>query len=115
MISRHLDARADKDLVKLSSAAARNFRISPVAPTRGRQCSQPIGQPPTFWKRYIKRQRDELVEPAMNGLPIDSSWISIYQDQGIVGEVLVGCDLHAPAANGSLSGTGAHESVWHSF
>ncbi|HEV3313195.1 MAG TPA: O-antigen ligase family protein [Chloroflexota bacterium] len=25
-----------------------------------------------------------------NGLPIDSSWISIYQDQGIVGEVLVG-------------------------
>jgi len=28
--------------------------------------------------------------PAMNGLPIDSSWISIYQDQGIVGEVLVG-------------------------
>jgi O-antigen ligase len=26
---------------------------------------------------------------AMNGLPIDSSWISIYQDQGIVGEVLV--------------------------
>jgi O-antigen ligase len=28
--------------------------------------------------------------PAVNGLPIDSSWISIYQDQGIVGEVLVG-------------------------
>ena len=28
--------------------------------------------------------------PAMNGLPIDSSWISIYQDQGIIGEVLVG-------------------------
>jgi len=28
--------------------------------------------------------------PAMNGLPIDSSWISIYQDQGIVGDVLVG-------------------------
>ena len=27
--------------------------------------------------------------PAANGLPIDSSWISIYQDQGIVGEVLV--------------------------
>ena len=27
--------------------------------------------------------------PATNGLPIDSSWISIYQDQGIVGEVLV--------------------------
>ena len=27
---------------------------------------------------------------AENGLPIDSSWISIYQDQGIVGEVLVG-------------------------
>lgn len=27
---------------------------------------------------------------AVNGLPIDSSWISIYQDQGIVGEVLVG-------------------------
>jgi O-antigen ligase len=25
-----------------------------------------------------------------NGLPIDSSWISIYQDQGIVGELLVG-------------------------
>jgi len=29
-------------------------------------------------------------DPAENGLPIDSSWISIYQDQGIVGEVLVG-------------------------
>ena len=28
--------------------------------------------------------------PAMNGLPIDSSWISIYQDQGIFGDVLVG-------------------------
>jgi O-antigen ligase len=28
-----------------------------------------------------------------NGLPIDSSWISIYQDQGIVGEVLVGAIL----------------------
>ena len=31
--------------------------------------------------------------PAQNGLPIDSSWISIYQDQGIVGEVLVGSIL----------------------
>ncbi len=31
--------------------------------------------------------------PATNGLPIDSSWISIYQDQGIVGEVLVGAIL----------------------
>ena len=29
----------------------------------------------------------------MNGLPIDSSWISIYQDQGIVGEVLVSAVL----------------------
>jgi O-antigen ligase len=28
-------------------------------------------------------------DTAENGLPIDSSWISIYQDQGIVGEVLV--------------------------
>ena len=28
--------------------------------------------------------------PALNGLPIDSSWISIYQDQGIFGDVLVG-------------------------
>ena len=27
--------------------------------------------------------------PALNGLAIDSSWISIYQDQGLVGEVLV--------------------------
>ncbi len=27
--------------------------------------------------------------PATNGLAIDSSWISIYQDQGLVGEVLV--------------------------
>jgi len=32
-------------------------------------------------------------DPAMDGLPIDSSWISIYQDQGIVGEVLVGLAL----------------------
>ncbi len=31
--------------------------------------------------------------PSMDGLPIDSSWISIYQDQGIVGEVLVGAIL----------------------
>ena len=29
-------------------------------------------------------------DTAENGLPIDSSWISIYEDQGIVGEVLVG-------------------------
>jgi len=29
-------------------------------------------------------------DTAENGLPIDSSWISIYQDQGIVGEVMVG-------------------------
>jgi len=29
-------------------------------------------------------------DTAEDGLPIDSSWISIYQDQGIVGEVLVG-------------------------
>ena len=28
--------------------------------------------------------------PGTNGLPIDSSWISIYQDQGLLGEVLVG-------------------------
>jgi O-antigen/teichoic acid export membrane protein len=28
-------------------------------------------------------------DPAANGLPIDSSWISIYQDQGLVGGVLV--------------------------
>jgi O-antigen ligase/polysaccharide polymerase Wzy-like membrane protein len=31
-----------------------------------------------------------LSNPASNGLPIDSSWISIYQDQGIFGEVVVG-------------------------
>ena len=28
--------------------------------------------------------------PQLNGLSIDSSWISIYQDQGIFGDVLVG-------------------------
>lgn len=28
--------------------------------------------------------------PSMNGLSIDSSWISIYQDEGIFGDVLVG-------------------------
>ena len=28
--------------------------------------------------------------PAVNGLPIDSSWIATYQDQGIVGDVLEG-------------------------
>ena len=32
-------------------------------------------------------------DTAENGLAIDSSWISIYQDQGIVGEVLVGAIL----------------------
>ena len=32
----------------------------------------------------------DLPNPAMDGAPIDSSWVSIYQDQGIVGEVLVG-------------------------
>lgn len=31
--------------------------------------------------------------PSTNGLPIDSSWISIYQDQGIVGDVLVAAIL----------------------
>jgi O-antigen ligase len=29
-------------------------------------------------------------EPYLNGLSIDSSWLSIYQDQGIVGDLLVG-------------------------
>ncbi len=28
--------------------------------------------------------------PSLNGLSIDSSWLSIYQDQGIVGDLLVG-------------------------
>jgi hypothetical protein len=28
--------------------------------------------------------------PAVNGLPIDSSWVATYQDQGIVGDVLEG-------------------------
>jgi hypothetical protein len=32
-------------------------------------------------------------DQGMNGLPIDSSWISIYQDQGILGEVLVSASL----------------------
>jgi O-antigen ligase len=31
--------------------------------------------------------------PGLNGLPIDSSWISIYQDQGIFGEVVVSAIL----------------------
>jgi O-antigen ligase len=31
--------------------------------------------------------------PSRDGLSIDSSWISIYQDQGIIGEVLVGASL----------------------
>ena len=29
-------------------------------------------------------------DPYLNGLSIDSSWLSIYQDQGIVGDLLVG-------------------------
>ena len=32
-------------------------------------------------------------DTAENGLPIDNGWISIYEDQGIVGEVLVGAIL----------------------
>ena len=32
-------------------------------------------------------------DPKTNGLPIDSSWISIYQDQGFVGEILVSAIL----------------------
>jgi len=32
-------------------------------------------------------------DQALNGLPIDSSWISIYQDQGIFGEVVVSAIL----------------------
>jgi O-antigen ligase len=31
--------------------------------------------------------------PGLNGLPIDSSWISIYQDQGIFGEMVVSAIL----------------------
>ena len=31
--------------------------------------------------------------PSLDGLAIDSSWVSIYQDQGIVGEVLVAAGL----------------------
>ena len=29
-------------------------------------------------------------DPLLNGLSIDSSWMSIYQDQGIVGDLLLG-------------------------
>ena len=29
-------------------------------------------------------------DPILNGLSIDDSWISIYQDQGIVGDLLLG-------------------------
>jgi len=32
-------------------------------------------------------------EPSMNGLPIDSSWVSIYQDEGLFGEALVAAIL----------------------
>jgi hypothetical protein len=31
-----------------------------------------------------------LPNPASDGLPIDSSWVSIYQNQGILGDALVG-------------------------
>jgi len=30
------------------------------------------------------------VNPALDGLPIDSSWFSTYQNQGIVGDILIG-------------------------
>jgi O-antigen ligase len=33
---------------------------------------------------------DGSSNPQLNGLSIDSSWLSIYQDQGIVGDVLLG-------------------------
>ena len=32
-------------------------------------------------------------EPSMNGLPIDSSWVSIYQDEGLFGEAVVAAIL----------------------
>ena len=53
--------------------------------------------------------------PTMNGLSIDSSWISIYQDQGIFGDVLVGTVFLLLAADDAQSGTWAHASDWHFF
>jgi O-antigen ligase len=60
----------------------------------------------TAWSAVLSSQRPEpnvifgsglsndavniASNPTLNGLSIDSSWISIYQDQGIFGDVLVG-------------------------
>ena len=46
-------------------------------------------------------------DPAKNGLPIDDSWLSIYQDQGIVGDVLVGAVFLVLVVDGYLPGTRA--------
>ena len=50
-----------------------------------------------------------LSDPAQNGLPIDNSWVSIYQDQGIVGEVLVGGIFLLLLLTALLPGRGAYE------
>jgi hypothetical protein len=50
-----------------------------------------------FWGAVLAEQRPEtnkilgsgLSADSIDGLPIDSSWLSIYQDQGIVGEVII--------------------------
>jgi hypothetical protein len=51
-----------------------------------------------FWGLVLAEQRPETNKILGNGLsndtvdgnPIDSSWLSVYQDQGLVGDVLVG-------------------------
>ncbi len=51
-----------------------------------------------FWGLVFAEQRpvtnqilgSGLSNGTVNGLPIDSSWVEVYQDQGIVGDLLVG-------------------------
>ena len=79
-------------LVGARGEHASSSRTSPVAPRRGRRHSR-VQRPTTnviFGSGLSNDAVNGSADTAENGLPIDSSWISIYQDQGIVGEVLVG-------------------------
>ena len=55
------------------------------------------------WHRLLNQPRSEvevlfgagLSNKSYNGLPIDDSWLAAYQDQGLVGDVLIGAFLLA--------------------
>ena len=71
--------------------------------TRGQSSEQISGLTgrTQVWDRLVEEPRSELRQwfgtglsnKAFDGLPIDNSWLAIYQDQGLFGDIIVGTSL----------------------